>query len=78
MKMRKTPTILWVDDDIKRLRVFVDEMQDEGYEIVQAETPEEMEAALSRERQNIDLIIMDLMLPIGDRISPDDVKNLLG
>lgn len=75
MKKRKTPTILWVDDDIKRLRVFVDEMQDEGYEIIQAETPEEMEAVLSRERQNIDLIIMDLMLPIGHRISPVKVNN---
>lgn len=61
--------ILWVDDDIESsLRCFLEEIQEAGYEVIRAKTPEEMWGVLEERRKDVCGIIMDIMLPTGEKI----------
>ena len=68
--------ILWVDDDIRSfaLDAFVDEFEDSGIKILSASSPEEMWDVLSRSGHDVDLIIMDMMLPVGSLVPLNEVK----
>ncbi|MEN8218660.1 MAG: hypothetical protein ABFS56_20275, partial [Pseudomonadota bacterium] len=67
--------ILWVDDDIDlTLEPFIDELEDEGYRVLRARTPEEMWSSLQDNFQNISGIIMDIMLPTGESIDANKSK----
>lgn len=67
--------ILWVDDDIETsLRPFLDEIEEAGYKVVRARTPDEMWKQLADHGGEICGIIMDIMLPTGDNIEPGDAE----
>jgi CheY-like chemotaxis protein len=56
------------------LEPFIDEMEDEGYHVLRARTPEEMWSSLQDNFQNIYGIIMDIMLPTGENIDANKSK----
>ena len=59
----KTPTtILLVDDDPFMLRLMDLILRDAGYDIIQAHSGEEALKAI-RERQTVDLVIADVVMP---------------
>ncbi|MHB8762874.1 MAG: response regulator [Deferrisomatales bacterium] len=65
--------ILWVDDDINyTLKPYVDDLGCAGYRVLTATNPESMQQQLAEHIGDIDLIIMDAMMPLGDTISPDE------
>ncbi|HUU40653.1 MAG TPA: hypothetical protein VMW42_06925 [Desulfatiglandales bacterium] len=68
--------ILWVDDDIRSafLNPFADEFKDEGYRIISASSPEEMWNVLAKSGSDVDVIIMDMMLPVGSSVPPSEAK----
>jgi len=65
--MDKTDCILIVDDDLEIRRLLVDYLARNGFEAIAARDGREMWQAL--ERHNIDLIVLDLMLPDTDGLT---------
>jgi len=59
--------ILVVDDDINIQRLYKEELEDEGYEIVIAETGEM--ALTLFEKEHPDIVTLDMLLPDTDGIS---------
>jgi DNA-binding response OmpR family regulator len=59
--------ILVVDDDAHILRLYKEELQEEGYEVVTASTGEEALAVFDKE--NPDLVTLDILMPDIDGIS---------
>ncbi|MCG7963149.1 MAG: hypothetical protein N0E54_10655 [Candidatus Thiodiazotropha taylori] len=62
--------ILWVDDDINTsLRPYIDELEDAGFNVLQAENLERMKNVLESSDDLVSLIILDVMMPTGQSIS---------
>lgn len=73
--------ILWVDDDIRPSRnSYVREFHDHNYELIIAENPDIMREKLDKYRNDIKLIIMDIMMPTGYSVDVDkaDLGQLTG
>ncbi|MFA6449770.1 MAG: hypothetical protein WCX65_09895 [bacterium] len=65
--------ILWVDDDLSlTLKSFMDELKENGYEIIMVTNPDDISDKFAQ--YNITGIIMDIMLPTGQSISNEDSK----
>jgi two-component system KDP operon response regulator KdpE len=62
--MRRTPTILVVDDDPSIRRTLAAELKAEGYEVAEAADGREALAAFAREEP--DLVLTDLAMPLSD------------
>ena len=59
--------IMIVDDDAHIIRLYKEELQEEGYEVVTAGTGKE--ALEMFERENPDLVTLDILMPDIDGIS---------
>jgi DNA-binding response OmpR family regulator len=59
--------ILVVDDDAHIIRLYKEELEEEGYEVVTASTGEEALAVF--EKENPDLVTLDILMPDIDGIS---------
>ncbi len=59
--------ILVVDDDAHILRLYKEELEEEGYEVATASTGEEALAVF--EKENPDLVTLDILMPDIDGIS---------
>jgi len=69
--------ILWVDDESPMiLKPFIEELEDENYQIVMARSPDEMWRILSSCINQINCIIMDIMMPTGNSVDPN--KSRMG
>jgi CheY-like chemotaxis protein len=65
MENQKNSTkILWVDDDINTLflKLHLDDLQDDGFTVLRAENPDEVESLL-QENKDIKMIITDNSMP---------------
>lgn len=61
--------ILWLDDDIDAtLSAHIDELEDNGYTVLRANTPEKMWQILNEQYGNVSGIVLDIMLPTGENI----------
>ncbi|MGB9698155.1 MAG: response regulator [Thermodesulfobacteriota bacterium] len=58
--------ILCVDDDLSLLRLYQEELTEEGYKVVLARDGKEAMAKF--EKENPDLVIMDIRMPVMDGI----------
>ncbi len=58
--------ILCVDDDLSLLRLYQEELTEEGYKVVLARDGKEAMAKF--EKENPDLVIMDIRMPMMDGI----------
>jgi CheY-like chemotaxis protein len=66
--------VLCVDDDLSLLRLYEDELVEEGYEVVLARDGKE---AISKfEKENPQVVVMDIRMPVMDGI--EALTNLLG
>ncbi len=66
--------ILCVDDDLSLLRLYYDELSEEGYEVVLAKDGKE---AISKfDKLKPDLVVMDIRMPVMDGI--EALTALLG
>ena len=66
--------ILCVDDDLSLLRLYQDELEEEGYEVVLAKDGKE--AIHKFEKENPQVVVMDIRMPVMDGI--EALTNLLG
>jgi len=67
--------ILWVDDDtLSTLDSFIEDISDEGWDIILAQDPDEMWDILKEPEKPINGIIMDIMMPTGKSIDPGESK----
>ncbi len=58
--------ILCVDDDLSLLRLYQEELTEEGYKVILARDGKE--AMTKFEKENPDLVIMDIRMPLMDGI----------
>ena len=67
--------VLWVDDDVNTgaLRAFVDEFSDNNIEIIKINNPDGFLEILSN--LDFDCLIMDMMMPIGEKLTLNDTKG---
>ena len=66
--------VLCVDDDLSLLRLYQDELTEEGYEVVLAKDGKE--AITKFEKENPQVVVMDIRMPVMDGI--EALTNLLG
>ena len=66
--------VLCVDDDLSLLRLYEDELVEEGYEVVLAKDGKE--AIAKFEKENPQVVVMDIRMPVMDGI--EALTNLLG
>jgi DNA-binding response OmpR family regulator len=65
-KRRAMEKILCVDDDLGLLRLYYDELSEEGYEVIMAKDGKE---ALSKfDKEKPDVVVMDIRMPVMDGI----------
>lgn len=74
--MEKMNKILWIDDDIKRreLRTDIDEFEYQGYQIVPAANPDELETIISSQT-DFECLIIDISMPTGKNIDFGEAKG---
>lgn len=58
--------IMCVDDDLSLLHLYQEELTEEGYEVILARDGKE--AMLKFEKENPDLVVMDIRMPVMDGI----------
>ncbi len=66
--------VLCVDDDLSLLRLYEDELAEEGYEVVLAKDGKEAIAKFEKEGPQV--VVMDIRMPVMDGI--EALTNLLG
>src|SRR5512138_1421349 len=66
--------VLCVDDDLSLLRLYEDELAEEGYEVVLAKDGKEAIAKFEKESPQV--VVMDIRMPVMDGI--EALTNLLG
>jgi DNA-binding NtrC family response regulator len=62
-KKRRPATILLIDDDQGVRAAIAQALRKETYELIEADSPEAAAAIWSRRRSDIDLILLDVLLP---------------
>jgi len=62
--IKLTPRILVVDDDLAMRLLFREALETEGFDIVEAENGEE--AIEACEKNNFDLVLLDVVMPVKD------------
>jgi len=73
--MEGSEMILWVDDDIYgSVRPFIEELELSGKRVIKAQNPEEMWDKLKEYYKDIKIIVMDVLLPVGKDIDPDEAQ----
>lgn len=60
--MLKNRRVLWIDNDVQYVHVFAEALQDEGYEILTAETITDAKKTLKS--TDVDLVLVDIMIPV--------------
>lgn len=66
--------VLCVDDDLSLLRLYEEELTEEGYHVVLAKDGKE--AIAKFEKENPQVVVMDIRMPVMDGI--EALTNLLG
>jgi CheY-like chemotaxis protein len=66
--------VLCVDDDLSLLRLYQDELTEEGYDVVLAKDGKE--ALTKFENESPQVVVMDIRMPVMDGI--EALTNLLG
>lgn len=61
--------ILLIDDDPRIRKLYKDELEEEGYEIITEATGSKGQEVFEREHKTIDLVLLDILLPDIDGIS---------
>ncbi len=68
--------ILWVDDDLESsIASYIDELEEDGYDVIKASNSAEMWDQVEKNSQSISLILMDIMLPTGGDLSSSETKG---
>lgn len=70
----KKNTILWIDDDKFYAQQFW-MLRDEGYELLSATAVDDGLTILAERRRDIVLVIVDVMMPLGGLIDPQDARE---
>ena len=66
MNIRKTPTILVVEDDLEHRKAMVRILRNEGYTVLEADNGQDgLEQVLSKK---VDIVVTDLRLPVMDGV----------
>ena len=58
--------VLCVDDDLSLLRLYHDELSEEGYKVILAKNGQE--ALMKFEKKSPDVVVMDIRMPVMDGI----------
>ncbi|MBM4332217.1 MAG: response regulator [Deltaproteobacteria bacterium] len=66
--------VLCVDDDLSLLRLYQDELTEEGYKVILAKDGKE--ALAKFEKENPQVVVMDIRMPVMDGI--DTLTAMLG
>lgn len=64
-------TILFVDDDVIRMSSYVDFLKQSGYNIVLETNSSNVLTTFKEKKEEIDLIILDMMMPIEERLKDE-------
>lgn len=74
--MAKVKKILWIDDDLRRpeLSIDIDEFNENGFEIIIADNPDECSEIIAK-RHDFECIIIDISMPLGKSIDFGEAKG---
>ncbi|MBP0006413.1 MAG: hypothetical protein J7642_22295 [Cyanobacteria bacterium SBC] len=64
--------ILWIDDESRRVKVYLEELDLCGYKVVLKEDIDEALKFWENHKNEIQLIILDIMMPIGKNFSESE------
>ena len=66
MRIRRTPTVLVVEDDLENRRAMVRILESEGYEVVESDNgPDGLDKVMTRQ---VDILVTDLRMPALDGV----------
>jgi len=68
-------TILWVDDDIYFISDIVGHVRDLGYDVIVANGPDEALSVFAQRRNEISLVVVDMMMPPGESLPHLETKG---
>jgi CheY-like chemotaxis protein len=68
--------ILWIDDDIDRLKLqpYLDGFEDRGFEIIKVANPDDVDKAIES-NSDIQCIILDISMPTGESFGAKESKG---
>jgi len=68
--------ILWIDDDIKRLKLrpYLEEFEENGIEIIKVSNPIDLDSVIASNK-DIKCIILDISMPTGEKIDVNKSKK---
>jgi len=69
--MKEKPEILYIEDEIDLEKEFPEILAIEGYDVDKARNGDEALQKLRNHGKEYDLIILDIMMPTGEEIAPD-------
>ena len=67
--------ILIIDDDLFGMKSYRLTLEEGGYDVAVAETPDEAMKILETDKENVELILLDVMLPTGNLLLDHDVEQ---
>lgn len=71
--------LLWIEDDADQLDIMVKPLRDSGFEIKTVFDAKEAKELLINKNENFDLIILDILIPIGEyREDPNEFGEFTG
>lgn len=73
--MKEEYTVLFVDDDMRRMSSFVDMLEWEGYTVLGANSVDKARRLFRNLGKVIDLVVLDIMMPPGEGDDPETVDH---
>lgn len=71
--------LLWIEDDADQLDIMVRPLRDSGFEITTVVDAKEASDLLINRKENFDLIILDILIPLGEyRENSSDYSEFTG
>lgn len=67
--------ILFVDDEQGRMQSWIDELQLCGYSVCAVSTADEALRQLESHKNLIDLVVLDIMMPSGEKLANADTEG---
>ena len=67
--------ILFVDDDFRGMKPYHSALEEAGYKVRTAGSPDDALAIIEHEEQKVELVILDIFMPYGTRFGRGDTHG---
>ncbi|MBC8031915.1 MAG: response regulator [Pyrinomonadaceae bacterium] len=67
--------IMFVDDERRRMRLYVEELQDNGHEVLFEDNVDSALAVIEDPTRHFDLLVLDISMPPGETFEFEDTRG---